>query len=76
MLQMYVMDQPSKWDDYIHLVEFSYNNGYQASLKMSLFKALHGIKCNRPVSWDNLVDKAVVGPDLLKEMEEHMTNVL
>jgi hypothetical protein len=44
MLRMYVMDQPSKWEDYIHLVEFSYNNGYHASLKMSPFEALYGIK--------------------------------
>jgi len=33
MLIMYVMDQSSKWEDYIHLVEFSYNNGYHTSLK-------------------------------------------
>ena len=65
---MYVMDQPSKWEDYIHLVQFN-NNGYQASLKMSLFEALCGIKCNTPVSWDNPTDIAVVGPKLLKEME-------
>ena len=38
MLRMYVMDQPSKWEDYIHLVEFAYNNGYQVSLKMSPFE--------------------------------------
>jgi hypothetical protein len=44
MLRMYVMDKPSKWEDYFHLVEFSYNNGYQASLKMSLFESLYGIK--------------------------------
>jgi hypothetical protein len=62
MLRMYVMDQPSKWEDYIHLVEFSYNNGYQASLKMSPFEALYGRKCNTPVSWDNPVDKAIIGP--------------
>jgi hypothetical protein len=72
---MYVMDQPSKWEDYIHLVEFSYNNGYQASLKMSPFEALYGRKCNTPVSWDNPADKAVVGPYLLKEMEEKMTRI-
>jgi hypothetical protein len=42
MLRMYVMDQPSKWEDFIHLVEFSYNNWYHASLKMSLFEALYG----------------------------------
>ena len=32
MLRMYVMDKPSKWEDYLHLVEFAYNNGYHASL--------------------------------------------
>jgi hypothetical protein len=42
MLRMYVMDKPSKWEDYIHLVEFYYNNGYQSSLKMSPFEALYG----------------------------------
>jgi hypothetical protein len=39
MLKMYVMDQPSKWEDYIHLVEIAYNTGYQASLKMISFEA-------------------------------------
>jgi hypothetical protein len=66
MLRMYVMDKPSKWEDYLHLVEFSYNNGYQASLKMSPFEALYGRKCNTPVSWDNPTDHTVVGPDLLR----------
>ena len=27
MLCIYVMDKPSKWEDYLHLVEFSYNKG-------------------------------------------------
>ena len=38
MLRMYVMDKPSKWEYYLHLVEFAYNNGYQDSLKMSPFE--------------------------------------
>jgi hypothetical protein len=37
ILRMYVMEKPSKWEDYLHLVEFTYNNGYQASFKMSPF---------------------------------------
>jgi hypothetical protein len=44
MLRMYVMDKPYKWEDYLHLVEFSYNNGYQASMKMSRFEAWYGRK--------------------------------
>jgi hypothetical protein len=75
MLRMYVMDKPSKWEDYLHLVEFSYNNGYQASLKMSPFEALYGRKCNTPVSWDNPADRAVVGPELLREMEEKLLKI-
>jgi hypothetical protein len=41
---MYVMDKTSKWEDYLHLVEFLSNNGYQASLKMSPFEALYSKK--------------------------------
>jgi hypothetical protein len=44
MLMMYVMDKPSKWEYYLHLLEFSYNNGYQTSLKMSPFETLYGRK--------------------------------
>jgi hypothetical protein len=72
---MYVMDQPSNWKYYINLVEFSYSNGYQASLKMSMFEALYGRKCNTPLSWDNPADKAIFGKDLLKEMEEQMEKI-
>jgi hypothetical protein len=44
MLRMYVIDKPSKWEDYLHLIEFFYNNEYQDSLKMSPFKTLYGRK--------------------------------
>jgi hypothetical protein len=63
---MYVMDQPSKWEDYIHSVVFSYKNGYQVSLKMSPFEALYGRKCNTLVSWDHPTDRAFLGQELLK----------
>ena len=50
MLRMYVMDRPSKWEDYLHLAEFAYNNSYQSSIKMSPFEALYGRKCRTPLS--------------------------
>jgi hypothetical protein len=75
ILRMYVMDKPSRWEDYLHLVEFAYNNGYHTSLKMSPFEALYGRKCNTPVSWDNPADRAVIGPELLKEMEDQMIKI-
>ena len=75
MLQMYVMERPSKWEDYLHLVEFAYNNGKQALLGMSPYEALYGRRCRRPVTWDNLVNRIVLGPELLKEMEQEVAKI-
>ena len=36
MLRIYVTDKPTKLEDYLHLVEFAYNNGQQASLGMTV----------------------------------------
>jgi hypothetical protein len=75
ILRMYVMDKPLKLEDYLHLVEFDYNNGYQASLKMIPFESLYDRKCNTPVSWDNPTDRTIVGLELIKEMEEQMIKI-
>ena len=42
MLWMYVRDHPNKWEYYFHLVEFAYNNHYNASTKLSSFEILYG----------------------------------
>ena len=69
MLRMYLRTKPPKWEEYLHLVEFTYNNGYQASAKMSPFEVLYGRKCKTPISWDNPVDNIMVGTEMLQEME-------
>jgi len=50
MLCMYVRTKPNKWEDYLHSVEFAYNNGYQTSAKLSPFEILYGRKCTTPIS--------------------------
>ena len=66
---MYVKEQGGKREDYLHLVEFAYNNHYQASARYSPFEILYGRKCNTPISWSNPVDRLVLGLEILKEME-------
>ena len=75
MLHMYVMDTPTKWEDYLHLVEFAYRNGKQASLGMNPYEALCGRRCRTPVTWDNPVNRVVLGPELLKEMEQEVVKI-
>ena len=53
----------------MHLVEFSYNNGYQESLKMSPFEALYGRQCHTPINWSSPEIKLMLGPEMLAEME-------
>lgn len=62
MLRSYVMQQPSKWEDYLHLVKFSYNKRYHTSLQMSLFEVLYTWKCRTPSSWGAPEDKIMLGP--------------
>ena len=76
MLHIYVMDKPSKWEDYLHLVEFAYNNGKQASLGMSPCEALYRRRCRTLVTWDNSVNRIFLGPKLLKEMEQEVAKIM
>ena len=72
---MYVMNNPTKWEEYLHLVEFVYNKGYQNFSKMSPFQVLYGWNCRTPVTWDNPMDGLMLGPDLLMELEQLVTEV-
>jgi hypothetical protein len=42
MLRAYVLMDGPKWDKHLPLAEFSYNNSYQESIKISPFEALYG----------------------------------
>jgi len=64
MLRIYVMDKPCKWEDYLHLVEFGYNNHFQVLAGMSPFEILYRRKCNTPISWSSPIDRLMLGSEL------------
>jgi len=68
MLRACVLDFQGKWEEYLPLVEFSYNNSYQATIKMAPFKALYGRRCRTPLCWNDLDDVLVVGLVMIQEM--------
>ena len=51
MLRACVLDFSGSWDKFLPLVEFSYNNSYQATIGMAPYEALYGRKCRSPVHW-------------------------
>ena len=72
---MYVMNNPTKWEYYLHLAKFAYNNGYQTSAKMSPFEVLYGQNCRTLVTWDSPVNRLMLGPNLLMELEQLVNKV-
>jgi hypothetical protein len=51
MLRACALKHGGAWDKSLPYAEFSYNNSYQASLKMAPFEALYGRKCRTPLYW-------------------------
>ena len=70
MLRACILDFGGSWEDYLHLVEFSYNNSYQASIGMAPYEALYGRPCRSPICWVESGDQIILGPELIKEASE------
>jgi hypothetical protein len=75
MLHAYVLTDGPKWDKHLPLAEFSYNNSYQKSIKMSPFEALYRQPCCTPLSWSESGKRVIFGPDIVIEAEEKVKQI-
>ena len=66
LLRACALDLKGNWDDYLPLMEFAYNNSFQASIGMTPSKALYGRRCQFPVCWDDVGEKKLLGPELVQ----------
>ena len=51
MLRACILNLKGGWEEHLPLVEFTYNNSYQASIQMAPYKALYGRPCRSPIFW-------------------------
>ncbi|XP_035816157.1 uncharacterized protein, partial [Zea mays] len=72
MLRVCALKHGRSWDKSLPYAEFSYNNSYQASLKMAPFEALYGRKCRTPLYWNQTGESQVFGPEILQEAEKQV----
>jgi hypothetical protein len=75
MLRACALQDKLGWDKRLPYVEFSYNNNYQASLKMSPFEALYGRNCRTSLHWDQPGERQMFSSDILLEAEENIRMV-
>ena len=55
------------------LVEFAYNNSYQASIQMAPYEALYGRPCRSPLCWTEVGESSITGPDLIRDTSEKVS---
>jgi hypothetical protein len=75
MLHACVLNDNPKWDRHLPLAEFSYNNSYQESLKMSPFEAFYECSYCTPLSWSESGEKTIFCPDIVIEAEEKVRQI-
>ena len=70
MLWACVLDLKGKWEEHLPLVEFAYNNSYQASIQMEPYETLYGRPCRSPICWTEVGERPSTGPDLIIDTSE------
>ncbi|KAA0067014.1 pol protein [Cucumis melo var. makuwa] len=66
MLRACVLEFSGSWDSHLHLMEFAYNNSYQATIGMAPFEALYGKCCRSPICWGEVGEQRMLGPELVQ----------
>jgi transposase InsO family protein len=75
MLRACALQCGRSWDKSLSYAEFSYNNNYQESLKMTPFEMLYGCRCQTPLFWSETGERKVFGPDVLQEAKKQVRMV-
>nr|GFC52535.1 putative reverse transcriptase domain-containing protein [Tanacetum cinerariifolium] len=75
MLRACAIDFRKGWVNHLPLVKFLYNNSYYASIKATPFEALYGRKCRSPVSWTEVGEAQILGPELIQETTEKIVQI-
>ena len=73
MLRACVLDHKGSWEENFPLVEFAYNNSYQASIQMTPYEALYGRLCRSPLCWTEVGESSITGPDLIRDTSEKVS---
>ncbi|KAL0544078.1 hypothetical protein IC582_019189 [Cucumis melo] len=75
MLRACAFEFPGSWDSHLHLMEFAYNNNYQATIGMAPFEALYGKCCRSPVCWGEVGEQRLMGPELVQSTNEAIQKI-
>lgn len=65
-----VLEHGGTLDSYLPLIEFTYNNNYHFSIRMTPFEALYGRRCMTPQCWYDSGESTILGPEIMQQTTE------
>ncbi|GJS05647.1 putative reverse transcriptase domain-containing protein [Tanacetum coccineum] len=75
MLRACAIDFGKGCVNHFPLVEFSYNNSYQASIKATPFEALYSRKCRSRICWAEVGEVQLTGPEIVQETTKKIVQI-
>ncbi|TYK03205.1 pol protein [Cucumis melo var. makuwa] len=75
MLRACALEFPGSWDSHLHLMKFSYNNSFQATIRMTSFEALYSKCCKSPFCWDEVGEQRLMGSKLVQSTNEAIQKI-
>ena len=72
MLQACVLEFKDSWVDHLSLVEFTYNNSYQANIGMAPYEVFCGKKCRTLLCWDKVGERKLDDIELIETTLENI----
>ena len=75
MLRSCILDFGGSWGEHLSLVEFTYNNSYQASIGMAPYEALYGRPCRSPLCWAEPDERVTIGPQIIASTTEKIRGI-
>ena len=73
MLRACVLDHKGSWEEHLPLVEFAYNNSYQASIQMAPYEALYGGPYRSPIRWTEVGESSITSLDMIRNTSEKVS---
>ena len=75
MMRACALDFGGSWSKYLPLMEFAYNNSYQATIGVAPYEMLYGRKCRSPIQWDETGERSYLGPELVQKTNEAIQKI-
>ena len=70
MLSACILDLKGSWEEHLPLVEFAYNNSYQASIQMKPYEALFERPCRSLICWIEMRERSITSLDMIQDTSE------